>query len=195
MGKAHSNARRQVALLPCSGPCRVAHHLWLRPGGCNPPAPSSVGRTLRLTGGTWSNSPLIDVVDINTPNDSHAEIAIAAAQNGKHILCEKPLALTVKQTEQMLAAVKKGEGSSHGLPQLRRIPAIAQAKKMITEGALGKIYHYRARYAQDWPADPEFPLVWRLQKASAAGAHGDINAHIIDLGASRWANIRKSAAC
>jgi predicted dehydrogenase len=121
-------------------------------------------------------------VDINTPNDSHAEIAIAAARAGKHVLCEKPLALNVSQCRDMLDAVKKAKVVHMVCHNYRRIPAIAAAKKMIEEGALGTIFHYRARYAQDWIVDPEFPLVWRLQKGiSGSGAHGDINAHIIDL--------------
>jgi predicted dehydrogenase len=183
MGKAHSNAWRQA---PRFFPLKAHIELHTICGrdatAYRPPARSSAGKMPPPTGVKWSESPLIDIVDINTPNDSHAEIAIAAAQNGKHVLCEKPLALTVKQSEQMLAAVQKAKVVHMVCHNYRRIPAIAQAKKMITEGALGKIYHYRARYAQDWPADPEFPLVWRLQKGvSGSGAHGDINAHIIDL--------------
>jgi predicted dehydrogenase len=128
-------------------------------------------------------SPLIDVVDINTSNDSHAEIAIAAAQNGKHVLCEKPLALTVKEAAAMLAAAQKAKVVHMVCHNYRRIPAIALARKMITEGAVGQILHFHARYAQDWAADPDSPLTWRMQKAaSGSGANGDINAHIIDLG-------------
>ncbi len=125
----------------------------------------------------------IDIIDITTPNDTHAEIAIAAAKAGKHILCEKPLALNVKQAREMVAAVVEA-GVVHMIcHNYRRVPAIALAKKMIEAGELGRIYHYRARYAQDWIVDPNFPLVWRLQsKISGSGAHGDINAHIIDLG-------------
>lgn len=125
----------------------------------------------------------IDVVDITTPNDSHAEIAIAAAKDGKAILCEKPLALNVKQAKEMVAAVEKAGVVNMICHNYRRIPAIALAKKMIANGDLGTIYHYRARYAQDWIVDPNFPLVWRLQsKIAGSGTHGDICAHIIDLG-------------
>ena len=125
----------------------------------------------------------IDVVDINTPNDTHAEIAIAAAKAGKAILCEKPLALDVKQAKAMVAAVKKAGVVNMVCHNYRRIPAIVLAKKMIDAGDLGTIYHYRARYAQDWIVNPSFPLVWRLQsKFSGSGTHGDICAHIIDLG-------------
>jgi predicted dehydrogenase len=110
-------------------------------------------------------------------------MAIAAARNGKHILCEKPLALNVKEAEAMLAAAQKAKIVHMICHNYRRIPAIALAKKMIGEGALGKIFHFHARYAQDWLVDPEFPINWRLQKeTSGSGANGDINAHIIDLG-------------
>ena len=126
--------------------------------------------------------PEIDVIDINTPNDSHAEIAIAAAKAGKHVLCEKPLALDVKECRQMLQAVKRAKVVHMICHNYRRIPAIAQAKKMIEEGAVGEIRHYYARYAQGWLVDPKMPRLWRLQKQHAgSGAHGDIHAHIIDL--------------
>ena len=128
--------------------------------------------------------PNIDIIDITTPNDTHAEIAIAAANAGKAVLCEKPLALNVKECEQMVAAVKKNKVVNMVCHNYRRIPAIALAKRMIENGDLGdRIYHYRARYGQDWIADPNFPLVWRLKKEIAgSGTHGDIDAHIIDLG-------------
>jgi predicted dehydrogenase len=129
------------------------------------------------------NDGAIDVIDITTPNDTHAEIAIAAARAGKHILCEKPLALNVKQAREMVAAVEEA-GVVHMIcHNYRRVPAIALAKRIIEAGDLGRIYHYRARYAQDWIVDPNFPLVWRLQSGVAgSGALGDIGAHIIDLG-------------
>ncbi len=129
------------------------------------------------------DDPTIDIIDINTPNDSHAEIAIAAAKARKAILCEKPLAMDVKQARQMVDAVKKAGVVNMVCHNYRRILAIVLAKKMIAAGELGRIYHYRARYAQDWIVDPNFPLVWRLQsKIAGSGTHGDINAHIIDLG-------------
>ena len=184
MGKAHSNAWRQA---PRFFPLKAHVELHTL---CGRNAAGVQAARLQLG---WQNaatdwrdvveSPLIDVVDINTANESHAEIAIAAAQNGKHVLCEKPLAMSVKQAAQMLAAVQKAKVVHMVCHNYRRIPAIALAKKMIGEGVLGQIYHYHARYAQDWLSDPEFPLKWRLQKnASGSGAHGDINSHIIDLG-------------
>ena len=129
------------------------------------------------------NDPTIDIVDINTPNNAHADIAIAAAKAGKAVLCEKPLALDVKTAKQMTNAAKKAGVTNMVCHVYRRIPAIAQMKKMIAAGDLGQIYHYRARYAQDWIVDPQFPLVWRLQnKIAGSGTLGDIGAHVIDFG-------------
>jgi len=124
----------------------------------------------------------IHVVDICTPGDSHAEIAIAAAQAQKAILCEKPLANTVAEAEQMLAAVTRA-GVVHMLcHNYRRCPAVALAKRIIDEGQLGEIHHYRGVYLQDWIVDPEFPRVWRLEKARAgSGSLGDILSHTMDL--------------
>mgnify|MGYP002140487624 CR=1 FL=1 len=151
MGKAHSNAWRQAPrFFPLKAHIEL-HTICGRDASGVQTARAQLGWQNAST--DWRDvveSPLIDIVDINTPNDSHAEIAIAAAQNGKHVLCEKPLALTVKQAEQMLAAAQKAKIVHMVCHNYRRIPAIAQAKKMITEGALGKIYHYRARYAQDF---------------------------------------------
>jgi predicted dehydrogenase len=184
MGKAHSNAWRQAPrFFPLKAHIEM-HTLCGRNAAAVQATRVQLGWQNAST--DWRElveSPLIDVVDINTPNDSHAEIAIAAAQNGKHILCEKPLALNLKQAQAMLTAAQKARVVHMVCHNYRRIPAIALARKMISEGSLGQIYHYRARYAQDWIVDPEFPLVWRLQKnVSGSGTHGDINAHIIDLG-------------
>ena len=127
----------------------------------------------------------IDLVDVCTPGDTHAEIAIAALEAGKHVLCEKPLANTVEEAEAMTraaeAAAAKGVRSMVGFTY-RRVPAIALARQLVQQGRLGEIRHVRAQYLQDWITDPDFPLVWRLQKEHAgSGALGDIGAHIIDL--------------
>jgi predicted dehydrogenase len=127
----------------------------------------------------------IDVVDVCTPGDSHAEIAIAALEAGKHVLCEKPLANTVAEAEAMTAAAEKAEAD--GVRSMvgfnyRRTPALALARRMVDDGRVGTLRHIRAVYAQDWIVDPDFPLVWRLQKDRAgSGALGDIGAHIVDL--------------
>jgi predicted dehydrogenase len=129
--------------------------------------------------------PDVDLVDICTPGDSHAEIAIAALAAGKHVLCEKPLANTVAEAEAMTAAAEKA--AAQGVLAMvgftyRRVPAVALARQLVQEGRIGEIRHVRAQYLQDWIADAEAPLSWRLDKEKAgSGALGDIGAHIIDL--------------
>ena len=124
----------------------------------------------------------IDLIDINAPSNVHKEIAIEAAANGKHLLCEKPLALTLSDSREMLQAAEKA-GVKHMISfNYRFVPAVQLAKKLLDEGRLGRIYHFRAWFLQDWLTDPDYPLVWRLQKEIAgSGAHGDLGAHIIDL--------------
>ncbi|GER68341.1 oxidoreductase [Weizmannia acidilactici] len=134
--------------------------------------------------GSWEevvNHPDIDVIDIVTPNHTHAEIAIAAAKAGKHVICEKPLALGAKQAKMMLDAVEKA-GVKHMVAfNYRRTPAVALAKKYIDEGKIGKILNFRGTYLQDWSADPQSPLSWRFQKKTAgSGALGDIGTHVVD---------------
>ncbi len=172
MGKAHSNAWRQA---PKFFPLK-AHIEMHTICGRNPAAVQAARAQFgwQHASTDWREvveSPLIDIVDINTPNDSHCEIAVAAAQNGKHVLCEKPLALTVKQAQTMLAAVQKSKVVHMVCHNYRRIPAIALAKKMIAEGALGQIYHYRARYAQDWIVDPGFPAHLAVAKKHQRQRH------------------------
>jgi predicted dehydrogenase len=124
----------------------------------------------------------IDVIDVCTPGDSHAEITLAALAAGKHVMCEKPLANTVDEARAMASAAR-----SAGVRVLcgfnyRRVPAAALMRQLIASGRLGAIRHVRAVYLQDWIVDPQFPLVWRLQAERAgSGALGDIGAHIIDL--------------
>lgn len=126
--------------------------------------------------------PDIDVVDIVTPNDSHAEIAIAAAEAGKHIICEKPLARGGAEAKTMLDAVKKA-GVIHMVAfNYRRTPAVALARQYIEEGRIGTILNFRGTYLQDWSADPDSPLSWRFQKKIAgSGSIGDIGTHVVDL--------------
>ncbi|WP_431925062.1 Gfo/Idh/MocA family protein [Nonomuraea jabiensis] len=125
----------------------------------------------------------VQIVDICTPGDSHAEIAIAALQAGKHVICEKPLANTVEEAEAMVRAAQAAPSSVKSMVAFnyRRVPAIALARRYVEEGRIGEVRHVRAAYLQDWIVDPEFPLVWRLQKDKAgAGALGDIGSHIVD---------------
>ncbi|WP_020521533.1 Gfo/Idh/MocA family protein [Catelliglobosispora koreensis] len=124
----------------------------------------------------------IDVIDICTPGDSHAEIAIAALAAGKHVLCEKPLANTAEEARAMVAAADAAPGVAMCGYNYRRVPATTLMRDLVAQGRVGKIRHVRAVYLQDWITDPEFPLVWRLQRDKAgSGALGDIGAHIVDL--------------
>ncbi|GAX89650.1 Gfo/Idh/MocA family protein [Effusibacillus lacus] len=124
----------------------------------------------------------IDVIDIVTPNNTHAEIAIAAAEAGKHVICEKPLALTLEDSKRMLTAAEKSGIIHMVCHNYRFAPAVQFAKKLVEEGRLGKIFHFRATFLQDWLMDPNFPLIWRLRKeVSGSGTHGDLGAHSIDL--------------
>ena len=126
--------------------------------------------------------PDVDVVDIVTPPSTHAEMIVEAAKAGKHIFCEKPFTVTVAEAEAALDAVRKA-GVQHMLGfNYRRVPAIALAKQLIESGQLGKLYHFRAVYLQDWIMDPQFPRIWRLNRAIAgSGPHHELNSHIVDL--------------
>jgi predicted dehydrogenase len=128
------------------------------------------------------NDPSITVVDICTPNNVHAEIAIAAAKAGKHILCEKPLALTPEEAKAMYLTAKENNCRTMVAFNYRRTPAVALAKKYIEEGALGDILDFRGTYLQDWSADPNSPLSWRFQKEiCGTGTLGDIGTHVVDM--------------
>ncbi len=124
----------------------------------------------------------VDLVDICTSNATHMPIAVAAAKAGKHILCEKPIALNADEARRMLEAAREA-GVRHMVAfNYRRVPAIALAKKMIAEGKIGRVFHFNAVYYQDWLVDPNFPIVWRHDaKVAGSGAHGDMNAHTVDL--------------
>ncbi|MFB7497296.1 Gfo/Idh/MocA family protein [Streptomyces sp. NPDC056161] len=127
----------------------------------------------------------VDLVDICTPGDSHAEIALAALAAGKHVLCEKPLANTVEEATAMARAAEEAEARGQVAMvgfNYRRLPATALARRMVAEDRIGTLRHVRVVYLQDWLIDPEFPLTWRLRKeAAGSGSLGDLGAHIIDL--------------
>jgi predicted dehydrogenase len=130
----------------------------------------------------------IDVVDICTPGDSHAVIAVAALQAGKHVLCEKPLANTVEEAEQMAAVARaeaeRGVWAMCGFTY-RRTPALALARRLVEAGRIGTVRQVRAQYLQDWLHDPDAPMTWRLDKAkSGSGALGDLGAHLVDT--TQW---------
>lgn len=137
------------------------------------------------------DDPEIDIIDIASPNDTHAEIAVTAAQAGKTILCEKPLARNLKEAQAMVDAVKKAGARTMVWYNYRRIPAVTLAKKMIESGKLGRIYHYRAKFLQDWTISPDVPqggaALWRLDVNTAgSGVTGDLLAHCIDT--AIWLN-------
>jgi predicted dehydrogenase len=183
MGRAHANAWRQAGHF-----CDPALTPELKVVcGRDAQAADDAARTLGFAESDTSWERVvqrddIDIVDICTPGDSHAAIAIAAAEAGKAVLCEKPLANTVAEAQSMERAAEAA-GIVHMLcHNYRRVPAVALAKRLIEEGRLGRLFHFRGTYLQDWILDPEFPLVWRLQKARAgSGALGDIGSHTLDL--------------
>ena len=183
MGKAHSNAYRQVRAFldpPVRPQLKV---ICGRNEGNVRAAADRYGWQESAT--DWREVVRrddIEVVDIVTPGDSHKEIAIAAARAGKTILCEKPLANSLSEAEEMLRAVQEA-GVLHMIcHNYRKVPAIILARRIIQDGRLGEIYHYRGTYLQDWIVDPDFPLVWRLREEKAgSGALGDILSHSLDL--------------
>jgi predicted dehydrogenase len=196
MGKAHSNAYRQVRAFFSPRVQPVMKVIC----GRNAQAADAAARRYG-----WAESATdwrdvvrradIDIVDICTPGDTHHEIAIAAAEAGKAVFCEKPLANTVPEAESMLAAVRKHDVVNMVCHNYRRAPAVALAKKLIDAGDIGDIRHYRGTYLQDWIVDPAFPLVWRLRKETAgSGALGDIASHSIDLARYLVGEITQTAA-
>ncbi|MCB9881794.1 MAG: Gfo/Idh/MocA family oxidoreductase [Planctomycetes bacterium] len=133
----------------------------------------------------------IDLIDICSPNDTHMDIAIAAAQAGKMIACEKPLARTTEEARAMTEAMEKAGRPNMVWFNYRRVPALALAKQMVDEGRIGRVFHYRAKYLQDWTISPDVPqggaTLWRLDvDVAGSGVTGDLLAHSIDL--ARWLN-------
>ena len=184
MGKAHSNAYRQVnKFFPDLDVQPVLKALCGRNREKVEAAAAKFGfESVETDYKALCARPDIDLIDIATPGNSHVEIALEAARCGKMIICEKPLANTVAEAEAMTQAVKDAGVPNAVCFNYRRVPAIALAKKMIAEGRLGKIYHFRGVYLQDWIVDPNMPLVWRLVgEVAGSGSHGDLNAHLIDI--------------
>jgi predicted dehydrogenase len=135
--------------------------------------------------GDWTavvEDPDVDLVDITVPNDAHAEIAIAAAEAGKHVLCEKPLARTADEARAMRDAVVRAGVTNMVAFNYRRTPAVALARKLIHDGTIGAVRNFRGTYLQDWSNDPDLPLSWRFRRdVAGSGALGDIGTHVIDF--------------
>ena len=187
MGKAHSNAWSQAArffedlkLSP------VLHSVCARDAEALETFRERWGWGRATT--RWQslvNDPEVELVDVATPNDLHAAPSIAALEAGKHVACEKPLARTLAEADQMRRAARSAF-KKHGARTFvwfnyRRCPAVAFAWKLMRAGTLGDVYHVRARYLQSW-GGPDTPRTWRFQRSKAgSGAHGDLNAHIVDM--------------
>lgn len=183
MGRAHGNAYRQVNHF-FDLPLRVVPAVVV---GRDQQRAAAAAAKLGFRSATTDFAavladPSIHLVDVATPNDSHHPIAMAALKAGKHVLCEKPLAMTVAQCKAMAKEAKK-RGVRVGLwHNYRRAPATALAARMIARGDIGDVRQVRAVYLQDWLSDPKVPASWRTDKKQCgSGAHGDLNAHLIDL--------------
>lgn len=185
MGKAHSNAWAQVNhFFDPPRPARL-HTIAAR----NAEELASVAERWGWSQHTtrWQDiaeNEEIDLVDVGTPNDVHAEQAIAMLEAGKHVACEKPLAGTLADAKTMRDAAvraKRKKQRTFVWYNYRRCPAVALAHQLVREGRIGKVFHVRAHYLQDW-GGPDTPRVWRfVKKRAGSGAHGDLNAHIIDM--------------
>ncbi len=183
MGRAHSNAYRQVARYFEVDPVPVMQAIC----GRDPDATSAAAAQLGWNSVETDYHDLvtrddIGLVDVSTPGYTHRDVVMAALAAGKHVLCEKPLANSLEEAEEMLLAARKAGTINMVNFNYRRVPAVQFARRLIDEGRLGEIRHWRAVYLQDWLVDESVPLAWRLKKELAgSGALGDIGAHILDL--------------
>jgi myo-inositol 2-dehydrogenase/D-chiro-inositol 1-dehydrogenase len=192
MGRAHSNAFRKVNNFFALDRQVVLKAACGRDGAKTKAFAANWGYESTET--DWRKllaRPDIDLIDIAAPNNVHAEIAIAAAKAGKMILCEKPLAMNAAEARTMVRAVEKARVPNMVWYNYRRVPAVTLAKQLIDEGRLGKIFHYRAKFLQDWTISAEVPQggpgTWRLDAAIAgSGVTGDLLAHCIDT--ALWLN-------
>lgn len=184
MGRAHSNAYRQVSRFFDVDPAPRMAAIT----GRNESAVSEAAKQMGWESYETDYHLLlarddIDLVDVSTPGFNHREIVIAALEAGKHVLCEKPLANTLDEAQEMLTAARTAGTINMVNFNYRRVPAIQLVKRLVEEGKLGEIRHFRAQYLQDFILDPQAPMMWRLKKELAgSGALGDIGAHIVDLG-------------
>jgi predicted dehydrogenase len=184
MGRAHSNAYRQVAHFFDVDPVpRMVAICGRDETGVREAAKQLGWEGYETDYHALIARPDIALVDVSTPGDTHKEVVLAALAAGKHVICEKPLANSLAEAREMLDAARASDAVAVVNYNYRRVPAVQFAKKLIDDGAIGEIRHWRAVYLQDWINDPEFPLVWRLRmEVAGSGALGDIAAHITDLG-------------
>ncbi|HUI72594.1 MAG TPA: Gfo/Idh/MocA family oxidoreductase, partial [Spirochaetia bacterium] len=182
MGRAHTHAYTDLPLFFDTGIDVVKHTICADEDGVKAVA-------ARWGWENWSTdwhelveSPEIDLIDIAAPSAIHSEVAIAACKAGKHVFCEKPLALRLEDAREMERAAREaGVVNMIGF-NYRKVPALALAKKLIEAGELGELFHFRGVYQQGWLVDPGYPLVWRLRKKAAGyGSHGDLGAHVVDI--------------
>jgi predicted dehydrogenase len=192
MGRAHSNAYRQVSQF---------FELKYRPVLKVACARHKEKLAKFASNWGWESTELdwrkaverkdVDAVDIGSPNNTHLEIALAAAAAGKMVLCEKPLAMNLAEASKMTEAVEKAKVANFVWFNYRRVPAIALAKQIVDEGRLGRVFHYRACYLQDWTINPDLPqggqTLWRLDKdVAGSGVTGDLISHSVDT--AIWLN-------
>jgi len=184
MGKAHTNAYKKLPYMIYPPPAipRLVAVAGRNEAGVREAAARYGYEKYYLDWREMLKDPDVQLFDNGGPNNMHAEPSIAAANAGKHVLCEKPMARSHQEARTMLDAVTKA-GVKHMVGfNYRFVPAIRQAYELVKSGALGEIYHFRAVYLQEWITDPNFPMIWRLDKKLAgSGALGDLGAHIIDL--------------
>jgi predicted dehydrogenase len=183
MGRAHSNAYRQLSRFFDVDPSpRMAAICGRDEAGVRAAADSLGWPSYETDYRRLIERDDVGLVDVVTPGNTHREIVLAALEAGKHVICEKPLANTLAEAGEMLAAAREAGTINTVCFNYRRAPAVQLAKKLIDEGRLGTVRHWRATYLQDFIMDPGFPLIWRLRKELAgSGALGDIGAHIVDL--------------
>jgi predicted dehydrogenase len=183
MGKAHSNAYRQINQffdLPFQTRLKTIV-------GRDPHKVAKMAERWGWESSTtdWRrvvDDPEIRIVDICSPNNTHHELALAALAAGKVVACEKPLAMNSREAREMASAARSHGNINTVWFNYRRVPAIAFARQLIDEGRIGKVFHFRALYLQDWTLDPSVPLLWRMDKdVAGSGVTGDLHSHIVDL--------------
>ena len=183
MGRAHSNAYLRVAtFFDLPGPPIMRAACDVSPSDLDAFCTRFGWQTQETSWEKLVARDDIDLIDICTPNVLHMPVAVAAAKAGKHVICEKPIAMNADEASRMWEAARAADVRHMTAFNYRRVPAIALARQMIEDGKIGRVFHLNAVYYQDWLVDPDFPYVWRHDKeVGGSGAHGDMNAHTVDL--------------